>query len=89
MNIELKVTNHVGLHARPAALFVKNAGQFRSEIFIRNSTTRSDWVNAKSILDVLTLGVEQNHIIEVKVEGEDESHALKALKELVERDFSV
>ena len=58
-NVTLQVHAEVGLHARPAAIFVQQAGQFDSIIQIRNLTTSSNWVDAKSILSVLTLGVEK------------------------------
>jgi len=83
----LTVINEVGLHARPASVFVKKANEFSSKISVRNQTTGSDWVDGKSILSVLTLGVEQGHQIELMVEGEDEQDAFQALVDLVETDF--
>ncbi len=82
----IRVMNRVGLHARPAAEFVKQAGQFSSTIRIRNRTQESAWVDAKSILGVLTLGVEKGHEIELTVEGEDEEEAVQALRSLIESD---
>ena len=87
-SFQLIVTNEVGLHARPATMFVKKAYQFKSDILVRNLTTESDWVNAKSILEVLTLGVEQNHYIEVTAEGSDGEQAAKVLEALVKGNFS-
>jgi phosphotransferase system HPr (HPr) family protein len=87
-SFQITVINEVGLHARPAAMFVKKAYQFQSDILIRNLTTDSDWVNAKSILEVLTLGVEQDHDIEVTTEGPDEAQAAKDLEKLIRGDFS-
>jgi phosphotransferase system HPr (HPr) family protein len=83
----LIVTDDVGLHARPAAEFVKLAGQFKSSLQVRNLTKQSDWVDAKSILMVLTLGVEQNHEIELMAEGEDEEVAIQSMEELVQHNF--
>jgi phosphotransferase system HPr (HPr) family protein len=83
----LVVTDEVGLHARPAAEFVKLAGQFKSSLQVRNLTKQSDWVDAKSILMVLTLGVEQNHEIELMAEGEDEEVAIRSMEELVQHNF--
>jgi phosphotransferase system HPr (HPr) family protein len=83
----LIVTDDVGLHARPAAEFVKLAGQFKSSLQVRNLTKQSDWVDAKSILMVLTLGVEQNHEIELVAEGEDEEVAIQSMEELVLHNF--
>lgn len=84
----LKVAGAVGLHARPAALFVNEAAKFASKIRVRNATSNTDWVDAKSILGVLTLGVEQNHEIEVTVEGSDEEQAAAALERLITTDFA-
>ncbi len=83
----VKVINAVGLHARPAALFVKEANRFRSRIQVRNLTTHSSWGAANSLLGLLRLGVEKDHEIEIQAEGEDESQALESLIGLVEMDF--
>lgn len=84
----LKVVGAVGLHARPAAVFVNEAVKFTSRIQVRNATTNTDWVDAKSILGVLTLGVEQNHEIEITAEGADEEEAAAALERLITTDFA-
>lgn len=85
--IQLNVINEVGLHARPASEFVKCASGYRSDITVRNVTADLAAVDAKSILSVLTLGVEKGHQIEVTCEGEDEVEALQALRTLIESDF--
>jgi len=82
--IELVIKTKVGLHARPAALFVQLAKQFQSEIQINNS---GKMANAKSILSVLALGVYQGTKVVLSAEGEDENEALTALKELIESNF--
>jgi phosphotransferase system HPr (HPr) family protein len=51
------IRNRVGLHARPAAVFVKTAVRFKSAVTVGNATTGAQAVNAKSILLVLGLGV--------------------------------
>jgi len=86
--ITLQVINEVGLHARPASEFVKLAGQFQADLSVRNKTAGSNAVDAKSILSVLTLGVEKGHEIELIGEGEDETEAIQALQELIESDFA-
>ena len=83
----LLVTAEVGLHARPAALFVQQANRFDAEVSVRNATAASDWADAKSILSVLTLGVEKGHEIELEVDGPDEDEAAKALAALVHSNF--
>jgi phosphotransferase system HPr (HPr) family protein len=84
----LQVANEVGLHARPAAEFVKLAARFKSGIQIRNLTRSSTWVDAKSILSVLGLGVERDHEIALMVEGPDEMEAVEALRALIDSDFN-
>ncbi len=88
VTLVLKITNPVGLHARPAALFVQTAGQFKADIRVRNLTRDTPFVDAKSILGVLGLGVAQEHEIEVVASGEDAPEAIAALRALVESDFS-
>lgn len=82
--IEITVNHKVGLHARPAAIFVKTANQFKSDIQVEKEDRI---VNAKSILSVLTLGVNQGSKIILKAEGEDADDALKALVDLIEDNF--
>lgn len=82
------VMDPVGLHARPAALFVKLANKFTSDISICNVSTAGKWVNAKSILGLLACGVKQGDQVEVKAEGTDEAMAVEALEELVSSNFT-
>jgi phosphotransferase system HPr (HPr) family protein len=58
LQFEVKVINKIGLHARPAAMSVKTANQLQSSIRLHNFTGASDWVDAKGLLGILTLGVE-------------------------------
>ncbi len=87
VSVVLKITNPVGLHARPAALFVQTAGAFKADIKVRNLTRETPFVDAKSILGVMGIGVAQNHEIEVVASGEDAAEAIAALQALVESDF--
>ena len=80
----LVVHHEVGLHARPAAVFVKTAKRFVSDISVVKDERE---VNAKSILSILTLGVNKGAEITIKAEGEDEQRAVRALQELVESNF--
>ena len=82
--ITLTVHHEVGLHARPAALFVQTAKQFGSAIKVTHGEREA---NAKSILSVLTLGVDQGAVITLHAEGEDADQALEALEVLVEDNF--
>lgn len=82
--VKIVVDHKVGLHARPAAIFVKAANKYASDIQV----TKDDrTINAKSILSVLTLGVNQGTEITIHAEGEDADAALKELVALVEDNF--
>lgn len=82
------VKNEVGLHARPAALFVQTAAKFKASTLIRNITRNTPFVDAKSILNVMGLGVSKGHEIELKIEGTDEQATLEAMSRLIESDFA-
>lgn len=84
----LTVVHEVGLHARPASLFVKKASSFQSDIQISNTTAGKGPVDAKSILLILTLGVDQNSEIEISASGPDEQEAIEALTELIQNNFN-
>jgi phosphocarrier protein HPr len=79
-----KLKNKLGMHARPAASFVKIAQQFKSDIYIeRNGQT----VNGKSILGILTLACPRGGILTIRAEGSDVLAAMKALENLIENKF--
>jgi phosphotransferase system HPr (HPr) family protein len=80
---ELTLNNEQGLHARPADLFVRTANKFKSDIKVRNLSTDSDDVNAKSILRILSLGVYSGHKIRIIAEGDDENQAIKEISNLI------
>lgn len=80
---ELEIRNPSGLHARPAALFVRTAAGFDSSVRVENLTTGSASVDAKSILGVMGSGAARGHRIRVTVDGPDEEAALETLRELV------
>ena len=67
--VTLTIRNKVGLHARPAALFVQTANRFKSKVVAAREGRE---VNAKSILSVLSLGADQGAVVMVSAEGEDD-----------------
>jgi phosphotransferase system HPr (HPr) family protein len=81
------VSHPAGLHARPASVFVKTCNSFPCEIKVKNLTTNSALVNAKSVLAVLTLGVDSGHEILVSANGDKENDVLIAIKELIATNF--
>lgn len=80
----IAVRNPSGLHARPAALFVRAAAGYRSTVRVRNTTRPGDSVDAKSILGVLGLGVSKGHVLELIADGDDEGEAIAGLTDLIE-----
>ena len=82
--IKLTVNHEVGLHARPASLFVQTAAKFSSDIEVTHGDTKA---NAKSILGVLTLGVMQNTEIQIEAAGDDADDVISALKALIDDNF--
>ena len=84
---EVIVTNSVGLHARPAAQFVKTAASFKCKVSVENLSKSTSPVNAKSLLSVLSIGVQKDDKIRITVEGENEQTAMDAILELVNHNF--
>ncbi len=81
---ELVVTNKLGIHARPAALFVKTANRFACEIFVEKDGEK---VNGKSIMGLMMLAAGPGSKITVSVEGKDGNAALNELEALLHRKF--
>jgi len=82
--ITLTIIHEVGLHARPASMFVQMAAKYSSDIEVTHGEIT---VNAKSILAVLTLGAHKDSKITINAEGDDAAEALIALEELVLNNF--
>lgn len=78
------IQNTTGFHVRPAQLFVDKAGQFQSLVKMKKDDTE---VDGKSILGLLTLGLEQGSIITISAEGADEQQAVEELVALVDSKF--
>lgn len=77
---EVLVTNKTGLHARPAARFVKEASKYKSLISVIRSDKKAD---AKSIIGILGLGIVRGITITIQASGEDEEQAVIGLEELI------
>ena len=78
------IRNKLGLHARPAAMFVKLANTFQSEVWVE---FEDDEVNGKSIMGLMMLAAPSGSKIFVTAKGEDAETALLALGDLVEGGF--
>lgn len=81
----LLIENKMGLHARPAALFVETASQFESEVIMIKDGLE---VNGKSIMGVLMLAAEFGSELTLRVDGEDEEGMLQALEGLLKGKFN-
>ncbi len=84
MEKEVKILNKTGLHARPAAIFAKEAAKFKSDIKVEKDGKQ---VNAKSIISVLSFGLEQGSKVKIIATGEDEREAIITLVNLIEGQF--
>ena len=81
---EIEVRNPSGLHARPAATFVRAAGGFPVDVRVTNLTRDpGKEASAKSVLGVMGLGVARGHRIRLAADGPDGKAAVSALAELV------
>ena len=80
--IEVEVRIESGLHARPAASFVRAASEFESAVGLENLTLGGPSANARSIVGVLTAGVERGHLVRITADGPDEDQAIAVLHDL-------
>jgi len=80
----VKVTNPLGLHARPSAMLVQTSSKFKSDIWISKDNRE---VNAKSMLGVMTLAAEMGSTLIIRAHGSDEDKALDALERIFEMRF--
>ncbi|MDR2314013.1 MAG: HPr family phosphocarrier protein [Spirochaetaceae bacterium] len=80
----VKVINRAGIHARPAALLVQTAKDFKSDIYLERD---NDKINGKSIMGIITLGAAHGSEIRLIAEGDDEKAAVEALARLFETKF--
>ena len=76
---QVVVANRLGLHARPASLFVRTASRFAAEISVANAGTVGD---GRSVLGLLTLAAGQGTTLEVTASGADAPEALEAIEHL-------
>lgn len=78
------LTNPEGLHARPAALFVKEANKYESNLEIVSESRK---INGKSIIGIMSLGAFHGEEITLSASGPDEEEMIKSLSELLEKGF--
>tara|TARA_B100000029_G_scaffold468214_2_gene505028 strand:- start:1111 stop:1473 length:363 start_codon:yes stop_codon:yes gene_type:complete len=81
---DLVVQNKLGLHARPASMFVKLATKFESEIFVIKD---GEEVNGKSIMGLMMLAAGQGTALTICAEGNDAQQAIDELEQLLNTNF--
>ncbi|MCX6997576.1 MAG: HPr family phosphocarrier protein [Kiritimatiellaeota bacterium] len=84
LTTNLTILNRFGIHARPAALFIKTANRFQSEITVEKDSLK---VSGKSIIGLMTLEGYQGAVLRVTALGPDAAEALAALEDLVRQKF--
>ena len=81
---EITVSNKLGIHARPAAQFVKMASEFKAEIRVEKD---GEEVDGKSIMGLMMLAAGHGSVLKLIAEGPDADEALQSLEDLVVRNF--
>ena len=81
---ELTVVNKLGIHARPAAMFVRTSNKFDCQIYVEKDGER---VNGKSIMGLMMLAAGPGSRLQVIAEGVDSSKAIAELEALLKRKF--
>lgn len=81
---ELTILNRMGLHARPAAMFVKTSNNHKSEIWVEKD---GEQVNGKSIMGLMMLAAGCGSKLRVTARGADAENAVRDLESLLERKF--
>ncbi len=82
---EISIVNRLGLHARPAAMFVRVASRYRSEIWVAKE---DEEVNGKSIMGLMMLAAGQGSKLRIRCEGPDADEAIEELEELINARFN-
>lgn len=77
---EIEIGLETGLEARPVALLVQVASQFDSDIYIESGSKR---VNAKSIMGMMSLGLDNGEKVKVTASGDDETAALEGIEKFL------
>ncbi|MEK6645399.1 MAG: HPr family phosphocarrier protein [Candidatus Firestonebacteria bacterium] len=81
---EVEIANKLGLHLRAAALFVKLANQYKSEVFVKKGVQQ---VDGKSIMGIMTLAAPFGSKIKIMSKGSDANEMLNALEKLIKIKF--
>jgi phosphocarrier protein len=86
VNGESTIINQLGLHARPAMSFVQLANGFSSIVRVRRADS-AEWVDGKSIMQMLLLAATMGTLLEISCDGSDETLALAEIRKLIRQKF--
>jgi phosphocarrier protein len=78
------VKNRLGLHARPAALFVQTTNRYKASVKVRKGEQE---VDGKSIMGLMMLAAEEGSVLSIRADGQDENDVLNSLDQLFENRF--
>jgi phosphocarrier protein HPr len=81
---ELTIANKLGIHARPASMFVRIATRFDCDVFVEKD---GETVNGKSIMGLMMLAAGPGSKLTVHAQGQDASQALSEIETLINRKF--
>src|SRR4051812_17332263 len=82
---EVTIVNRLGMHARPAAMFVRIASRFRAEIWVEKE---GEQINGKSIMGLMMLAAGQGSKLRIRCEGPDAQGAIEELEQLIADKFN-
>ena len=82
---EIAIINRLGLHARPAAMFVRIASRHRCEIWVAKE---GEEINGKSIMGLMMLAAGQGSKLRIRAEGPDAAQAMQEIEELIQSRFN-
>jgi phosphocarrier protein len=82
---EVTIVNRLGMHARPAAMFVRIASRYRAEIWVEKE---GEEINGKSIMGLMMLAAGQGSKLRIRCEGPDAERAIEELAQLIAGKFN-
>src|SRR5918997_6537569 len=82
---EITIVNRLGMHARPAAMFVRIASRFRCEVWVEKD---GEQINGKSIMGLMMLAAGQGSKLRIRCEGPDAQEALCEIEQLIAGRFN-
>jgi phosphocarrier protein HPr len=82
---EMLIINRLGLHARPAAMFVRVASRYRCEVWVAKE---GEEVNGKSIMGLMMLAAGQGSKLRIRCEGQDADKALEEIEKIIKERFN-